>query len=201
MNPRFIVEQKITAMVNRYAVYSVLEDGSKGAIVAFAQQKRLAFKEKVNFFTDDTKQALAFTLRAEKVMDIHGKFLVEDTNGSSLGYFKKEFKQSLVNSTWSMFDTADALKLTVSESNKTLAIARRFIEFIPIIGDVAAIALNFVKYHFSFYTADGVEVGTYQKTTLFRDHYILSMNDDAYAAQDWRVFVAMSIALDALQQR
>ena len=100
-----------------------------------------------------------------------------------------------------MFDRQEGLRLTVSESNKTLAIARRFIEWIPIVGDLLDFALQFVKYHFSFYTANGGEVGKYEKTTLFRDHYIFSMSDEAFAAQDWRVFVAMAVALDALQGR
>ena len=43
--------------------------------------------------------------------------------------------------------------------------------------------------------------GTYIKTTLFRDHYLLSLDDETYNAQDWRVLAAVAVALDALQSR
>lgn len=58
MKPRLIIEQKITAFVNRYEIYRVTEDGRKSDMIAFAEQKRLAFKEKVNFFTDASRNTL-----------------------------------------------------------------------------------------------------------------------------------------------
>ena len=201
MKPRLIVEQKITAFVNRYEIYDANEDGTKGELRAFAEQKRLAFKEKVSFFSDKSKQTIVFTFRAEKVMDVHGKYFVEDAEGVLVGAFRKEFGKSLLNSTWNMIDMDDTVKLTINESNMALAIARRYIGWIPIVGELFEIATNFIKYHFSFKTADNTEVGMYRKTTLFRDHYLLSVTDGAYAEQDWRTFAAMAVALDALQSR
>lgn len=201
MKPRLIVEQKITAFVNRYEIYQATEDGKKSDMIAFAEQKRLAFKEKVNFFTDASRTTLAFSFRAEKVMDIHGKFLVEDPENNIVGTFKKEFKKSLLNSTWNILDADDNAVLTISESNKALAIIRRFIGWVPIVGELLEVVTNFIKYHFSFQNSTGAEVGTYRKTTLFRDHYTLSTDDTTYQAHDWRVLASMAVALDALQSR
>lgn len=201
MKPRLIIEQKITAFTNKYAVYAANEAGQKGEMVAFAQQKRLAFKEQVSFYTDESKNQLAFTMRAEKVMDIHGKFFVEDPDGNRIGTFKKDFTQSLVNSTWLILDNNDAVKLTVSESNMFLAVIRRFGGFIPIIGELIDIITLFFRYHFTFLSAANQEVGRYQKTTLFRDHYKLSMTDEAYDSEDERTLAAFAVALDALQSR
>lgn len=201
MKPRLIVEQKITALVNRYEIYHATEDGAKANMIGFAEQKRLAFKEKVNFFSDKSKSTLVFSFRAEKVMDVHGKFFVEDAENKRIGAFKKEFKKSLLNSTWNILDVNDTVALTISESNKSLAIMRRFVGWIPFIGESFEFATNFIKYHFTFQNSAGVEVGTYRKTTLLRDHYILSVDDATYAAQDWRVLASMAVALDALQSR
>lgn len=201
MKPRLIIEQKITAFVNRYEIFEANENGDKGKTVAFAEQKRLAFKEKVSFFNDSSKDAVVFTFRAEKVMDVHGKYFVEDADGNLLGSFKKQFGKSLLNSTWDMLDTKDNTLLTVSESNQLLAIARRFVGWIPFVGELLDLLTGFIRYHFSFRTPDGEEVGMYRKTTLFRDHYQLDVSDQAYTSQDWRVFAAMAVALDALQSR
>lgn len=202
MKPRFIVEQKITAFVNRYAVFAADEQAKKEKMVAFVEQKRLALKEKVSFFSDETKSELIFTFRAEKVLDVHGRYLVEDGGGNYIGAFKKEFAKSLLNSTWNILDNDSKAVLTVSESNQILAVARRFVGFIPIVGELFDIVLAFFRYHFTL-TMPGTkqEVGKYQKTTLFRDHYLLSLDDDVHAAHDWRVLVAMAVALDALQSR
>lgn len=201
MTPHLIVEQKITAFVNRYEIYATDTDGNKTEMVAFAQQRRLAIKEKIEFFSDEFKTTKLFQFRAEKVMDIHGKYFVEDAHDTLIGAFKKQFGASLLNSTWNVLDTDDLVVATVSESNKTLAVLRRFVGFIPFIGDIFDTVLNFFRYHFVFVDNDNGEVGKYIKTTVFRDHYRLEMKDTTYQATDWRVWAAMAVALDALQSR
>lgn len=202
MIPKLIVEQKITAFVNRYVVFAVNQQAEKGAVTAFVEQKRLALKEKVSFYSDESKKDILFTFRAEKVLDIHGRYIVEDARGNFIGAFKKEFTRSLLNSTWNILDKDGNPSLTITESNQFLAAARRFAGFIPIVGELVDIILLFFRYHFTFTKAGASEtVGKYQKTTLFRDHYLLSMDDDVYGAHDWRVLAAMAVALDALQSR
>ncbi len=202
MKPRIIVEQKITAFTNQYRVFGANPDGTKASLVALAQQKRLAFKEKVTFYSDETKQNPVFSFRAEKVMDIHGRFFVEDPEGNIIGMFKKEFKQSLVSSTWSVLSRDGVPSLVVSESNPTLAVIRRYGGYIPLVGGIVELVTAFLKYHFVFKQSGNEAVqGTYIKTTLFRDHYLLHMTDEAWSAHDWRVIASIAVALDALQSR
>lgn len=201
MKPRLIVEQRLTAFVNQCAIYAADQDGNKGELIAFAQQKRLAFKEKINFYTDTSKNQLAFTMRAEKVMDIHGRYFVEDPAGKPIGVFRKDFKQSLASSTWHILDDKDNPSLTFTESSVPLAIFRRYGELIPFIGIFIELIVLFLRYHFTVLDTSGKEVGKYQKTTLIRDHYRLELTDEAFAAQDIRVLAAQAVALDALQSR
>ena len=202
MTPRLIVEQKITAFTNQYNVYAANPDGTKERLVAFAQQKRLAFKEKVTFYSDESKAKPAFTFRAEKALDVHGRYFVEDPTGKAIGSFRKDFAKSLLNSTWHILDVSGQPAYSISESNKLLAILRRFVGFIPLVGDIFELILLFFRYHFVFTDASSKQpVGRYQKTTLLRDHYLLSMTDEAYAKQDWRVYAALAVGLDALQSR
>lgn len=202
MQPRLIVQQKITAFVNKYKVLAVDASGQPGELQALAQQKRLAFKEKVMFYRDEQKSQLAFTFRAEKVLDVHGRYFVEDEAGQSVGVFRKNFKESLVSSTWHIMDADGNDLLYVRESNQALAVMRRFLGYLPIIGDLAEIVLLFFRYHFVFIDArTNQPVGKYIKTTLLRDYYRLEMTDEAWNAHDWRVFAAMCVALDALQSR
>lgn len=202
MNPKLIVEQKITPFVNKYAVYQADPSGKKAEMVAFAQQKRLALKEKIEFYNDESKASLAFTLRAEKVLDVHGKYFVEDASGMRIGAFQKAFAKSLLNSTWNILGSDDQPILTVSENNQTLALLRRFGGVVPVVGGAIEIIALFLRYHFKFVvSATSEEVGMYEKTTLWRDHYRLSVTDQVYSSIDWRIMAAFSVALDALQSR
>lgn len=202
MKPRLIVEQKLTAFTNQYSVFLATEEGGKGKLLAFAQQKRLAFKEKVEFYTDADKKKLAFVMQAERAMDIHGKFFVLDPKGRQLGQFRKEFKQSLISSTWNILDAKDNPLLQVTESNTYLAVARRTLGFIPIVGEFLDLALSFVRFHFKFLDAkSGKEIGFYRKTTRFYDRYLLTMDDKHWKSSGPEVLAAMAVALDALQSR
>ncbi len=197
-----MIEQKITAFVNKYKVLDVDASGGAGELKALAQQKRLAFKEKVTFYSDEQKTSEAFTFRAEKVMDVHGRYFVEDMQGNVLGMFRKEFKKSLLVSSWILMDKDGAELFRVQENNVAIAVLRRFAGFIPFVGDIVDLAMNFFRYHFSFIDLQtNTETGQYKKTTLFRDHYSLSTTDDAWSKLDWRVFAAMGVGLDALQSR
>ena len=202
MKPRLIVEQKITAFVNKYKVFAANEAGEKGELMALAQQKRLAFKEKVTFYSDEAKSNELFTFRAEKVLDVHGRYLVEDMSGKMLGGFRKQFKKSLFVSSWMVIDADGNDVYEVKEGNVALAVLRRFLAFVPYVGDILEIIIKFFRYHFK-YVKPGTEeqVAEYTKTTLFRDHYRLDATDEVSNAVDWRVLAAMSVALDALQSR
>jgi hypothetical protein len=202
MKPRLFIEQKITPFANKYKVSGADEAGAQTGLVALAQQKRIAFKEKVTFYTDEAKTDVAFTFRAEKVLDVHGRYIVEDVNGVVIGMFKKEFKKSLLSSTWKVMDANGNDLFVVGESSMALALFRRFGGMIPIVGDIIDLIVLMLKYHFVFTKPESEEViGRYQKTTLFRDHYTLSLSDEAYALSDWRVLAAFGVGLDALQSR
>lgn len=200
MKPRLIVQQKLTAFTNKYLIKDPTSD-TDSQVLAYAQQKRLTFVEKITFYDTENKSNELFVLHAEKVLDVHGRYWVEDEKGTRLGILKKEFKKSLFNSTWKLMDPDENEVMVIKESSQKLALARRFLGVIPYVGGILEIVTDFLKYHFVFVDSDGKTVGMYRKTTLIRDHYTLSMTDDAYKQIDWRVFAAMGVALDALQSR
>lgn len=202
VQPRLIIQQKLTALVNKYRVFQAQPDGTADKLIGLAQQKRFAFKEKVMFYTDDKRDKLAFTFRAEKVIDLHGRYFVEDANGKLVGMFKKEFTASLTNSTWKILDADGNEQYIVRESNQTVAVLRRFLGNIPIIGEIGDLVMVFFRYHFVFINPlTNQEEGMYRKTTLFRDHYSLEATDELWRCVDWRVLAALGVALDALQSR
>src|SRR5690625_2407447 len=94
------VRQRIRMMVNQYEVRTLMPDGTEGDMIAFAQQKRLAFKEQVTLYTDDSKEQPVLGFKARQVVDLGATYDVTDHTGQPIGNFRKDFKQSLLRSTW-----------------------------------------------------------------------------------------------------
>lgn len=189
---RFSVTQKITMMVNRYEVRAVDVNGRPGDLLAFAQQKRAAFKEEVRFFSDESKKDLLFSFKARQRMDLGATYDVLDSRHNALGSFKKSFGASLLRSTWQL--DAPGIQAVGSERSQGVAIARRLWEIVPFLDAIPAPFL----FHFDFVDAAGERVLTSERCRSLRDRYNVTVPGGRV---DWRVAASMAVALDALQSR
>jgi len=190
---RFLVRQRFTLMVNKYEVHTPGPDGSEQHLVAFAQQKRMAFKEQVTLYTDQTKQYALASFKARQRIDLGATYDINDHEGRPIGNFRKDFKRSLTSSTWHLEQPGLGVT-TGTERNQTVAILRRVWGFIPFLGD-----LPFAwPYHFDF-TAGGTHpVFSVIKKFGLRDKYVVEIHDPRI---DRRLVLAQAVALDALQSR
>jgi uncharacterized protein YxjI len=191
--PHFLVRQKITLMVNRYQIFAANPDGTEGELLAFAQQKRMAFKEQVTFYADESKSRAVFSFRARQRLDVHAEHDVYDEQGVELGYFRKVFGASLLRSTWQL--TGGGVDAVGQERRLSIAILRRVWNLIPYIGDIW---VPFV-FHFDFTdTMTGQTVLVSERRKSIRDQYSVTVADPRL---DFRVAASMAVALDALQSR
>ena len=191
----FLLLQKLTLLVNRYECF-LYDNQQQGEQVAFVEQKRFAFREHITVWRSEHKSETLFTVRAEKILDVHGKFLVEDEMGHLIGHCRKVFGTSLLRSTWEVHDANDQLLFVAREKSPAIAIIRRLLQFVPDIGAFA----NFVPFNFVF-ERDGQVVGSHHRVWWsFSDRYALEVSD-ALKATDRRLLLALGILLDALQDR
>ncbi|GLY04624.1 hypothetical protein [Actinoplanes rectilineatus] len=172
-------------MVNQYEVHGVTPDGQEAGVLAFAQQKRLAFKEQVTLYTDDTKQYPLLGFKARQVIDLGATYDVTDPAGQPIGLFRKNFAASLLRSTW-IVEQPGYGEITGQERNMWVAVLRRFVDY-----------LSWLPYHFDFTIAGRPAFSVVRKWGL-RDRYEVSIHDQYL---DRRLVVAMAVALDALQSR
>lgn len=191
---RFAVTQRITMMVNRYEIRELLPDGSTGDLLAFAQQKRFAFKEQVTFYADEQRTVPVFGFKARQRLDLGATYDVFDQVGEPIGWFRKDFGKSLLRSSWHMGFMNSPVELFGTERNKKVAIARRLWFLVPYLGDFPP---PFV-FHFDFTDPDGTVLLSSQRKVSLRDRYTV---DVPGARIDGRLAAAMAVALDALQDR
>ena len=189
---RFALTQKITMMVNRYEIHAVNSAGDPSGLLGVAQQKRMAFKEEVTFYSDESRSTAVFSFKARQRVDLGATYDVLDAGGSSIGSFRKDFGKSLLRSTWHL--DAPGVQAVGTERSSGVALARRAWEFLPVVNNLPSPFL----FHFDFVDQGGQVVMSSVRRRALRDRYDVTVPG---ARLDGRVAAAMAVALDALQSR
>ena len=182
--PHFVVKQKLTMMVNRYEVSESDEAGNPTRLMAFAEQKRLAFKEQVTFWTGPDRQRAVFGFKARKKLDLNAGYDVTDEAGAQIGFFRKDFGASLLRSTFHI--EGPGYTGTGRERNQLVGLLRRFTE------------VDFIPIHFDFVDPEGNALFSVERKMSIGDRYRVTVPDDRV---DFRVAAAVAVALDALMAR
>ena len=186
---RLLMRQKLTLMVNRYVISGEAPGGGEGPVIAFAEQKRMAFREEVTLYTDESRQTMLCRFKARQLFDVGATYDVFDAAGTPIGMFRKDFAKSLLRSTWHLEQAG--LAATGQERSGFIAILRRVWEMVS---DIPF----FIPYHFDFTGPDGQPVLSVDKTANLRDRYLIEAHTPAI---DRRLAIAVAVALDALQSR
>jgi uncharacterized protein YxjI len=189
---RFALTQKISLMVNRYEIHAVDGDGKPSGLIGVAQQKRMAFKEQVTFYSDESRTTAVFSFKARQRVDLGATYDVLDAGGNPIGSFRKNFGSSLLRSTWHL--DAPGVQAVGTERSAGVALARRAWEFLPVVNNLPSPFL----FHFDFVDEGGQVVMSSVRRRALRDRYDVTVPG---ARLDGRVAAAMAVALDALQSR
>jgi hypothetical protein len=182
--PTFYVQQKFAMTTNRYALYAANPDGSFGQLMGVAEQKRMALKEQVTFYSDETKTRPVFAFKARRKIDLNSGYDVTDEAGQQIGFFRKDFGASLLRSTFHI--EGPGYQGTGQERSQAVALVRRFVD------------IPFLPIHFDFVDVGGVPLLGVERQGSVRDKYTVHVPDQRV---DFRVAAAVAVALDAMMQR
>jgi hypothetical protein len=191
----FFIDQLIRPIANLYRISTLGADGaSPHEPLAFVRQKKLAIKEDIRFFADESEQEELFRIKARQMFEVRARYDVVTPAGERLGVLEKVFGKSLLRSTWRLHDANEQELAIVQEKSMPVAILRRVIDAVPYV--------DFIPIVFQFtIQMDGREIGEMRRPIGVRDRYILRLNGDPDRRIDRRVAVALAVALDALQSR
>jgi hypothetical protein len=123
---------------------------------------------------------------------------VDPSHHDRLGQLGKVFGKSLLRSTWRIYDAAGNEAGWARERSLPVALFRRLVGFIPIIGGFADWIP--IPYHFDYFVGDR-RIGGLERILGVRDRYRLDVSGDAERAIDRRVVLALAVGMDALQAR
>jgi uncharacterized protein YxjI len=194
---RFFVQQRFTPLVNLYRISTVGPDGrSAGTELCHVRQKRLKVREQIDFFADPDEKTPVLRIKARSVFEMRGRYDVVTPDGTVVGQLQKQFARSLLRSTWTILDGQGRDIVTAQEQSVPVAILRRLWDIIPVVGEIALP----IPFHFDLLVGDH-RIGEYRRLLGLRDRYLLDLPDDPERRLDRLVAVALTVALDALQDR
>ena len=193
---RFLVDQLVRPVVNLYRVTPLAAgETPAGGPVAFVRQKKLAIKEDIRFYADESETNELFRIKARSAFDIGGARYDVRAGEEPIGVLEHVFRQSLFRTTWRVNDPGGEELMLARERSLVGAIARRAVDFVPDIGGWIPI-----PYNFEILAGERVIGGMDRKFQL-RDRYVLDLSGDQEHRVDRRLAVALAIGLDALQNR
>ena len=182
-------------MVNRYEFSVPGADGAPDRPVCFVQQKRFKFKEDIRFYADASKTVELMRIKARQRFDPRARYDITDQNGYKIGEIQKVFGESLLRSTYRLYDASGAETAKVTENSMAVAIIRRLIGFVP------SAELLPIPYHFVFLRGEH-ELGTNRRRLFkIRDIYDIDLSGDPQKTLDRRLVLATVVGMDALQAR
>ena len=191
----FFIDQLIRPIANLYRISTLGLDGSSaGEPLAFVRQKKLAIKEDIRFYADESEQQELFRIKARQMFELKARYDVTTPEGERIGVLEKVFGKSILRSTWKIHDANEQEVALAEEKRMDVALFRRIIDAIPY-GEFVPVIFQFTI------RMDGKEVGELRRPVGVRDRYILKIDGDFERRIDRRVVVALGIALDALQSR
>jgi hypothetical protein len=187
--PPYVLElrQRFTPLQNRYDLVGIDSAGQE-TVLAYAEQKRFALKEKVTFWTGDDRSQVAFTLAARNMFEIAGTYDVAAADGTVLATIAKDVMSSLTRSTYTV--DVGGRRIVGKERSAVQALLRRAVEmfsdfpwFLPI--------------HFDF-TDEQTVVLTIERQMKLKDVYRIAVTEGSL---DWRVAAALAVTVDAFMNR
>ena len=188
---RYHVHQKMTPLQNRYRIMADA-GGQPGQLVAFAKQKRMAFKESFTLYGDESGSRPVLTITADRRIDVRSAMTVRDPAGAVVGTLRKKGAASLLRSTWEMEQPGRPV-VVVQERNVAVALLRRLFGMVPFVGDLPVPWV----FHFDGTVGDRL-VLTHTRLWGIRDRYVLELFDPSL---DSRLAIALAVCLDAMQKR
>src|SRR2546421_9076076 len=99
---RYLVDQLIRPIANLYRITPLAAGETPlGGPVAFVRQKKMAIKEDIRFFADESETEELFRLKARSVLDTGGSpYHVTHAQGNAIRGLPPAFPQSPFPSTW-----------------------------------------------------------------------------------------------------
>jgi hypothetical protein len=132
--------------------------------IAYVRQKMFKLKEDVSVFSDESKERLQFSIKANKWLDFSASYQFLDSEGMNCGRVVRKGWKSIWKARYEIYDELDNQDLLIQEENAWVKVADSFLGELPILGFFTGYLFN-PKYIVT--RPDGTEVARLIKNPSF----------------------------------
>lgn len=116
---------------------------ASGQTICYVKQKLLRLREKVEVFTDDSRQHLLATIEADRMLDWSARYTFRSASGQELGAVGRRGMKSLWRAHYDVFAPGAASPtFTIQEENPLIKVIDGLVSGIPIVGMFAGYMLH-----------------------------------------------------------
>jgi hypothetical protein len=106
-----------------------------GNTICYVKQKLFRFKEKVEVFTDDTRQTLLATIEADRIIDWSARYTFKSPSGQVLGAVGRRGLKSIWRAHYDVFAPgAQTPTFAIQEANPWTKMLDGLVSGIPVVG-------------------------------------------------------------------
>lgn len=102
-----------------------------GKVIAFCKQEAFKLKEDIRLYTDETCSQELLVMQARSVIDFGATYDVTLPGGATIGSLRRKgLTSSFIKDSWLVFDPSGKQIATLAEEGSTMAVLRRYVEFV-----------------------------------------------------------------------
>lgn len=181
-----------------------VQDPATGLTVGFIRMKAWTLREDIRVYTDSSQDKEVLRIHARSIMDFGATYDVFDSQTDKVIFSlrRKGLKSTFVRDQWEILDTEEDPIATVLETSSGLALVRRYVDLIPVVGIFIDLALSMVPLTYTI-TAKGEDntTGTVARIVHRKNPFIVKMSldrTDADTELDSRIGVAATALLSVI---
>jgi uncharacterized protein YxjI len=106
---------------------------AKGNCIAYVKQPWMKLKEAVTVYTDSGMNTALYTINADRIIDIFGKYNIASAQGTDLGQLQRHGMKSFLKAHYELH-IAGAKAYTLQETNPWVKVLDNLLGQLPIIG-------------------------------------------------------------------
>lgn len=179
-------------------------DADTEAKVGYIEMKAWKLREDIRLYSDDTKQHELLRIHARTIIDFGATYDVFEGSTDTILFSmrRKGLRSTFVRDHWDVMDAAGTVIANVQETSSGLALVRRYVGFIPIVGVFADLALMIAPLTYSINgVLGGAVTGVGARLTHRKNPFIVKMGLDmsgAETALDPRIGVSVAALLSVI---
>lgn len=104
-----------------------------GRLLYYARQKAFKLKEAVTVYADDGQSRPAFSIAADRVLDVSARYTITEAGGGPAGVLQREGMKSIWRTSYTI-DAGPRGRFTIREENPWVKMADGLFDSIPVLG-------------------------------------------------------------------